>query len=133
MSETLRSGSVTTKLQRIAELASKDRKRAFTSVSHVIDLDWMKEAYRRTRKDGAVGVDGRTAADYAQNLEAKLRSVLDQRVRDGVIRRLIDSGSARVWWNKDASGAPTPAPRREASSRRFSPTCSSAGRTWRGA
>ena len=29
-----------------------------TSLSHHMDLDWMKEAYRRTRKDGAVGIDG---------------------------------------------------------------------------
>jgi hypothetical protein len=29
------------------------------SLAHHIDLEWMQEAYRRTRKDGAVGVDGR--------------------------------------------------------------------------
>ena len=42
---------------------------AFTSLAHHIDLDWLREAYRRTRKDGAAGVDGQTAADYAANLE----------------------------------------------------------------
>jgi RNA-directed DNA polymerase len=102
MSETLCSGSVTTKLQRIAELASKDRRRVFTSVAHVIDLEWMKEAYRRTRKDGATGVDDCTAADYAANLEVNL-SALAQRVRSGsykpppVRRALIpkDGGKTR--------------------------------------
>jgi hypothetical protein len=34
---------------------------AFTSLAHLLDIDWLKEAYRRTRKDGAVGVDGVTA------------------------------------------------------------------------
>jgi RNA-directed DNA polymerase len=108
MSETLRSGSVTTKLQRIAELASKDRKRVFTRVSHVIDLDWMKEAYRRTRKDGAVGVDGRTAADYAQNLEANL-STLVERVHKGmykpppVLRAVIPKAGGK----KRSIGIPT--------------------------
>lgn len=108
MSETLRSGSVTTKLQRIAELASKDRERVFTSVSHVIDLDWMKEAHRRTRKGGAVGVDGRTAADYAKNLEANL-STLVERVRKGtykpppVLRALIPKGGGK----KRPIGIPT--------------------------
>jgi RNA-directed DNA polymerase len=29
----------------------------------------MNEAYRLTRKDGAPGIDGVTAADYATNLE----------------------------------------------------------------
>jgi RNA-directed DNA polymerase len=32
----------------------------------------MKEAYRLTRKDGAPGIDGVTAPEYAANLEANL-------------------------------------------------------------
>lgn len=34
---------------------------AFSTLAHHIDIDWLKEAYRRTRKDGATGVDGQTA------------------------------------------------------------------------
>ena len=30
------------------------------------DLEWMKEAWRLTRKDGAPGIDGMTAVDYAK-------------------------------------------------------------------
>jgi group II intron reverse transcriptase/maturase len=85
MSETLCSGSVTTKLQRIAKLAWKDRSRVFTSVAHAIDLEWMKEACRRTRKDGAAGVDGCTWADYATNLDANL-STLATKIRAGTYR-----------------------------------------------
>ena len=55
---------------------------ALSSLHHVIDLDWMKEAYRLTRKDGAPGIDGVTAADYEANLEANLSDLLD-RVRSG--------------------------------------------------
>ena len=51
---------------------------AFTTLAHHIDIDWLYEAYRRTRKDGAVGVDGQTAEDYAANLEDNLRSLLDR-------------------------------------------------------
>jgi group II intron reverse transcriptase/maturase len=51
---------------------------ALSSLHHVIDLEWMKEAYRLTRKDGAPGVDGVTAADYAQNLEANLSDLLER-------------------------------------------------------
>jgi hypothetical protein len=43
--------------------------KAITSLSHHMDLEWMLEAYRRTRKDGAAGVDGQTAKDYEVNLE----------------------------------------------------------------
>ncbi len=85
MTETLRLGNVTTKLRRIAELARKDRTRIFTSVAHAIDLDWMKEAYRRTRKDGAAGVDGCTWANYATNLEANLEA-LAAKIRAGNYR-----------------------------------------------
>jgi group II intron reverse transcriptase/maturase len=49
-----------------------------TSLAYLMDLDWLKEAYRRTRKDGAAGVDGVTAAEYEQDLEGNLRSLLDR-------------------------------------------------------
>jgi len=51
---------------------------SFTTLAHHIDLDWLQEAYRLTRKDGAVGTDGQTAADYAVDLEANLQSLLDR-------------------------------------------------------
>ena len=54
----------------------------FTSLHHLIDHEWMHEAYRRTRKDGAVGVDGVTAADYETDLEANLESLLN-RIKEG--------------------------------------------------
>jgi hypothetical protein len=55
---------------------------ALSSLHHVIDLEWMKEAYRLTRKDGAPGIDGVTADDYATNLEANLLDLLD-RIKSG--------------------------------------------------
>jgi RNA-directed DNA polymerase len=70
--------TISTKQLRIAQLAVKAPKQAFTTLAHHIDLDWLREAYRRTRKDGAVGVDGQTAQEYAVNLEANLRSLLDR-------------------------------------------------------
>ena len=42
----------------------------------------MKEAYRLTRKDGAPGIDGVMADDYATNLEANLLDLLD-RIKSG--------------------------------------------------
>jgi group II intron reverse transcriptase/maturase len=51
---------------------------SFTTLAHHIDLDWLREAFRLTRKDGAAGVDGQTAATYAADLEANLRSLLDR-------------------------------------------------------
>jgi retron-type reverse transcriptase len=39
-------------------------------------MGFLKEAYRHTRKDGAVGVDGQTAQAYAEDLESNLESLL---------------------------------------------------------
>jgi len=69
---------VSTRLQRIAQLAREDRKRVFMSLAHHIDLELLREAYRLTRKDGAPGVDGQTAAAYEENLEENLQSLLDR-------------------------------------------------------
>ena len=66
------------KQQRIAQLASQSPEMGFTSLAYHMDLDWLKEAYRRTRKDGAAGVDGQTAADYASDLEGNLQSLLER-------------------------------------------------------
>lgn len=48
------------------------------TLSHHIDMQWLLEAYRRTRKDGAVGVDGQTADEYAKALEGNLQSLLNR-------------------------------------------------------
>jgi len=76
MTEPLTLDDISPRLQRVAELAREDRSRAFRSLAHHVDVAFLKEAFRRTRKDGAVGVDGQTAADYEGNLEENLRSLL---------------------------------------------------------
>lgn len=77
--------SVSTKLQRIATLAKQSPQMAFTSLAYFIDMDWLHEAHRRTRKGGATGVDGQTAAVYAENLEGNLQNLLD-RAKSGLYR-----------------------------------------------
>jgi len=73
---------VYTKQQRIARLAEQHPDRAFTSLAHYLDVRWLKVAYLKTRKDGAVGVDGQTADAYAADLDANLRRLLE-RVKTG--------------------------------------------------
>ena len=76
MAESPSSELVSTKLRRIAKLAQEMPETAITSLSHHIDIDWLKEAWRRTRKDAAVGVDGVTAHQYEAVLEENLASLL---------------------------------------------------------
>lgn len=85
MEETSSSRAISTKLERIAKLAKEAPQMAFTTLAHHIDVDWLREAYRRTRKDGATGVDGQTAEEYAEKLEDNLRSLLD-RAKSGTYR-----------------------------------------------
>lgn len=85
MTEAPNSTNISTKLQRIANLAKDAPELAFNTLAHLIDIELLHEAYRRTRKDAAVGIDGQTAAEYAANLEANLRSLID-RVKSGTYR-----------------------------------------------
>jgi RNA-directed DNA polymerase len=78
MTETPSSNDISPRLRRIAELANQAPELAFTTLAHHIDIDLLREAYRRTRKDGAVGVDGTTASEYAANLEDNLLALLDR-------------------------------------------------------
>ena len=73
---------VSTKQQRIAMLARNNPAMAFTSLNHYIDYAWLLRAYQLTRKDGAVGVDGQTAAMYESQLESNLQDLLD-RIKSG--------------------------------------------------
>ena len=78
MAETPGSITVSTKLGRIAELARARPAVALTTLAHHIDMDWLRVAYNRTRKDGATGVDRQSADEYASNLEGNLRSLLER-------------------------------------------------------
>jgi group II intron reverse transcriptase/maturase len=85
MGETSGSQTVSTKLERIATLAKQAPEMAFTTLAHHMDVDWLREAYRRTRKNGAPGVDGVTAEQYAANLQSNLQDLLG-RAKDGSYR-----------------------------------------------
>jgi len=70
--------SVSTKQRRIAELAVLHPEVSFTSLAYHVDLPWMEEAYRRTRKDAAAGVDEMTAREYENGLTARLKDLLER-------------------------------------------------------
>lgn len=74
--------NLSTKRRWIAELARRKRGEVLTSLHHVIDLEWMREAYELTRKDGATGIDGVTADEYEAKLETNLQDLLD-RIKSG--------------------------------------------------
>ena len=108
MENTQRFTNTSTKQQWIAEQARAHPERVFTSLHHLIDIDWMREAYRLTRKDGAAGIDGVTAADYERDLDANLSDLLN-RIKSG---RYVAPAVRRHWIPKGdgtsrALGIPT--------------------------
>ncbi len=100
MGDTLRSPTVTPKLQRIAAQAARDPDWVFTTLAHLIDEDFLREAYRHTRKSSAPGIDGVTAQTYAEHLDENLRD-LHERLRSG---RYQAAPVERVWIEKDDGG-----------------------------
>lgn len=76
---------ISTRLQRIAKQSRERPEMVWTTLAHHIDVELLKEAYRRTRKDGATGIDRETAKAYAENLEEKLQS-LNERFHSGTYK-----------------------------------------------
>lgn len=69
----MRSPTVCTRLRQIAQQAKDYPERVFQTLAHLIDVDFLRAAYQRVRKDGAPGVSGETAKEYAAELELNLR------------------------------------------------------------
>ena len=97
MGDTLRSETVSTKLHRIAEQAKAYPTMIFTTLMHNVDVDFLREAYHRTRKDAAPGIDGVTAEHYAENLEENLLK-LYKHMRSG---RYVAPPVHRAWLEKE--------------------------------
>lgn len=68
---------VSTKQERIAYRARTHPQEAFVSLGHNLTREWLETAYHRTRKDGAVGVDGVTAKEYEEGLGENLERLSD--------------------------------------------------------
>ena len=72
-------------LDRVREVARKDKDARFTALLHHVDVARLEAAYRAIRPQAAAGVDGVTWQDYGQDLERNLRD-LHQRVHSGAYR-----------------------------------------------
>ena len=72
----------------------------FTPLAHLIDEDFLREAYRQPSKVSAAGIDGVTAKAYAAHLDENRRD-LHERLRSG---RYQAPPVERVWLEKDDGG-----------------------------
>src|SRR5438105_3876749 len=73
---------MSTKLDRLTELAKEEPKRQFFSIAHLITPEALYAAFRSLRKEASAGVDGVTHQEYQQDAERKIQE-LYQRLKDG--------------------------------------------------
>ena len=78
MMRTLGLSDISTRQEKIAQQSRQVPSMIWTTLAHHIDLQWLHEAYRRTRKDAAVGIDGVTAQKYEAALEVNLTGLLER-------------------------------------------------------
>ena len=97
MRDTQKSPIISTDLRQIAEQAKSDPAKVFIALAHRMDVDFLLEAYHRVRKDGAAGLSGVTAKDYAKHLTANLEE-LHQRLKS---KAYVAPMIKRVWIDKD--------------------------------
>jgi RNA-directed DNA polymerase len=84
-------------LSNIAILAKQNPEMIFTSLAHRIDLSLLREAFRRTKKSGAAGVDKVTAADYVIDLDQNLYNLYQRLCRGQYVATPVK----RVWIEKE--------------------------------
>lgn len=75
MTDASTSGNMSPELMKVVERAQREPEGRFHSLAHLIDVPALERAYRRIRKDGAVGVDGVTKEQYGQNLGGNLQGL----------------------------------------------------------
>jgi group II intron reverse transcriptase/maturase len=93
-----------TKLQRIAEKARKDSGCRFTSLFHLMNVEMLRECFRRLRKDAAAGIDKVTKAEYEENLEENLAVLVEKLHRMAYIPQSV----RRVYISKPGSDKKRP-------------------------
>lgn len=102
MGDTLRSQTISTRLQEIADQAIRYPDMVFTTLAHLIDVDLLREAFNLTNKNTSPGIDRVTAEQYAENLEENL-SDLHERLRT---KRYVAPPVERVWIDEGETKRP---------------------------
>ena len=71
---------MSTKQNRIAEIAKKYQDKPLVTLHHHIDLEWMKAAYKKIKPTTSAGVDGQTLEMYGENLEHNLQDIRERAI-----------------------------------------------------
>jgi RNA-directed DNA polymerase len=72
-----------TRLQRIADRARRDPTVTFDNLLSVLTVEYLADCFHALRKDAAVGVDEVSWADYSQQLDERLKELVERIHRMG--------------------------------------------------
>ena len=92
--------TVSTKLARIAKQSEQDPAMVFTTLAHLMEEDFLTEAFHQLRKDAAAGIDKVTVTEYEVNLGERIKD-LHRRMVLGQYRA---QPARRVWIPKGDGG-----------------------------
>jgi group II intron reverse transcriptase/maturase len=96
----LNSQTVSTKLALIAEQSKRNATMVFTTLAHLMDEDFLLEAFFQLRRDAAAGIDKMTVAEYEVGLEGRITD-LKRRL---VAKEYRAQPARRVWIPKSDGG-----------------------------
>ena len=92
MADASTSETLSPELLKVVERAQREPEGRFHSLAHLIDVPALERAFRRLRKDAAVGVDGVTKAVYEKELDSHLADLHERlkskRYRHQALRRV---------------------------------------------
>jgi len=66
------------KLALVRQRARRDPTSVFTSLAHLLDVEFLRGCYAALGKEKAPGIDGQRWRDYGRNLEENLRDLVDR-------------------------------------------------------
>lgn len=71
-------GKTAQKLLLISGHAQRDRNFQFTSLSHLLDVEYLRDCYYSLKRNKAVGIDNVSWEEYGQNLEENLEELVSR-------------------------------------------------------
>jgi RNA-directed DNA polymerase len=96
----LSSPTVSTKLALIAEQSKRNAAMVFTTLAHLMDKDFLMEAFSQLRRDAAAGIDKMTVDEYEIGLAGRIAD-LHRRL---VAKEYRAQPARRVWIAKSNGG-----------------------------
>lgn len=100
MPDTEPESRLSTKLNRISEIARQNPTVKFTSLAHILDIECLKESYRELNAKAAAGIDQVRYEEYGKELEANIEDLVE-RLKNGKYKAI---DIRRVWIPKPDGG-----------------------------